>query len=162
LSIEIDDEVYAHLRRLASRIGNSDGGFTLNPTSLVHEAWEKLAKSRVQTVDRTHVVALSARAMRQILVDRARARGSQKRGGDRHRTTLSGLAVETAAIDVLELDQALEQLSELDAVAADVVVLRTFGGLTIEEVAAELECSRRYVNNKWSFGRAFLLSVFES
>ncbi|MCB9680140.1 MAG: RNA polymerase subunit sigma-24 [Alphaproteobacteria bacterium] len=156
MSQDLDADLYAHLRRLAGRLGGGEG--TLNPTSLVHEAWEKLARNDAAWNDRTHFIALSARAMRQILVDRARGRGRAKRGGGRHRTTLSGIADDAAPLDLLALDEALERLGEVDAEAADVLVLRTFGGLTLDEVAVELGRSKRTVSTRWQFGRAFVLS----
>lgn len=155
--LALDDTLYTHLRRLAARVNGEFQG-TLNPTALVHEAWEKLERGNAEWSDRTHFVALSARAMRQILVDHARARHSQKRGGERRRTTLSGLSDTSPSLDLIDLDRAIDDLAKLDAVAADVVVLRSFGGLTIGEVAQELACSARTVSNKWTFGRAFLLA----
>lgn len=154
---ELDPELYARLRRLAARVGDVRGTATVTPTLLVHEAWEKLARSDVQPNDRTHFIALLARAMRQILVDHARARASQKRGGGQHRTTLSGLEGAVVPVDLLAVDEALRALEAVDQAAADVVVLRSFGGLTVPEVADELGCSERTVFTKWSFGRAFVL-----
>lgn len=154
-----DDDIYKHLRSLAGRIHaeRGHGQATLDPTSLLHEAWEKVAKSSSQATSRAHFVAIAARAMRQILTDRARARSAQKRGGDPVRTTLAGLADHALdADDFLALDHAIDELREVDEVAAEIVLLRVYGGATVPEAAERLETSASNVDRKWRFARAFL------
>ncbi len=157
---EMDEAVYAQLKRLAERI-HRERGFgqqTLDATSLLHEAWEKLARSDGEIVSREHFVAVAARAMRQLLIDRARARASQKRGGDPMRTTLSGLGDAPMAHEqILALDGALEQLEQVDPTAAQVVMLRALGGATATEAGEALGVSRSTVDRAWRFGRAFLV-----
>ena len=129
---------------------------SIQPTELLHEAWLKLSRSSSAYADRGHFFSVAARAMRQILVDQARARLADKRGGGGHRTTVAGLAETDRSFDLLELDTSLDRLAEIDAVTAEVVILRTFGGLTVDEVAALLGASARTIARKWRFGRAFL------
>ena len=153
----LSTEAYAHLRTLAGRIHAGHGaGAAIQPTELLHEAWLKLARSSSVYVDRGHFYSVAARAMRQILVDQARARLTDKRGGGAQRTTIAGLAETDRHFDLLELDSSLDRLAEIDAVTAEVVVLRTFGGLTVDEVAEVLGASARTIARKWRFGRAFL------
>lgn len=155
----IDDEIYAHLRALAGRIHRErgHGQHTLDPTSLLHEAWEKVSKSASEATSREHFVAIAAKAMRQILIDRARARAALKRGADPARTTLAGLADDGLdAEDFLALDQAIDDLRAVDEVAAEVVILRAYGGATVTEAATQLDISPSTVDRAWRFGRAFL------
>ena len=110
----LSPEVYAALRELAARYWRRHGaGHTLEPTSLVHEAWLKLADTSAWA-SREHFLAVAARAMRQVLVDRARARGADKRGGGWQRVTLAEVGQPAAAADLLALDEALTALSDLD------------------------------------------------
>ena len=160
-ALPLDEEVYDHLRALAGRIHaeRGQGSVTLQPTALLHEVWEKLSASSSRYNSRAHFVAVAARAMRQILVDRARARATAKRGGGLQQTTLSGVGGGLPrALDVLALDRALKELEALDPQAAEVVLLRTFGGLTVPEVAESLGVSARTVDRTWRFARAFLAS----
>ena len=153
----LDAETYAHLRALAGRVHAGRRQGTLQPTALLHEAWLKVARSNCQFTDREHFLAVAARAMRQILVDRARARMSQKRGGDRHQVTLSGVGDDPhRIIDVLGLDAAMTKLEAVDPVAAKVAVMRTFGGMTAPETAEALGTSLRSVERAWRFARVFL------
>ena len=155
---ELDAELYAHLRALAGRIHAERGSSadTLQPTALLHEAWEKLARSRGTWADRSHFVAVAARAMRQVMIDRARARGALQRNVGR-RTTLSGVGDDPRSeIDVLDLDAALRDLEALDPRSAQVALLRTFGGLSVPEIAAALDLSTRTINEDWRFARAWL------
>ena len=156
---ELTPEVYDHLHNLARRIHQERrGSDTVQPTVLLHEAWEKVSSSKQAFASRAHFMAVAAKAMRQILVDHARARNAQKRGGDavRH-TTLSGVGDDPASlIDVLALDDALSGLEALDADAAQVVVLRAFGGLTVGEVAEVLGRSVRGVERTWRFAVSYL------
>ncbi|MEM7201515.1 MAG: ECF-type sigma factor [Planctomycetota bacterium] len=150
---------YAELRRRAEDyLRRERADHTLQPTALVHEAYAKLAASvRGEFRDRTHFVASSARAMREILVDHARARHAQKRGGDATQVTLHDAATPAAdGVDLLELHDALARLSVLDARKARMVELRFFGGLTIEEIARELGVSHMTVSNDWRMAQAWL------
>ena len=151
-------EVYDVLRALAEQYMRRERSKTLDPTGLVHEAYLKLAGGRGRDyADRVHFLAVAARAMRQILVDRARARGAQRRGGDALRVTLhANVAVDGPSEDVLALHGAIERLEERDPDAAQVVVYRFFGGLTEVEVAAVMDRSERWVRDQWVFARAWL------
>ena len=138
----LDPELYAQLRALASRVRGSRGA-TLQPTALLHEAWMKLERSQTRFESRAHFIAVAAKAMRQILVNRARDRDTAKRGGGARRTTLTGLGESQDTVDLLALDRALDALEEVDPDAARVVLMRAFGGLTLAEVAEVLEVSER-------------------
>lgn len=148
---------YAELRRLAERyLGSADR--TLQPTAVVHEAYLKLAATDPEAwADREHFLAVAARAMRQILVDAARRRLADKRGGDRSRVTLTGLPeAGPDGLDTLSLDEALTRLGALDPRQARVVELRFFGGLTVPEVAQVLDQSTATVERDWRRARAWL------
>ena len=163
-------QVYDELRRLAANyVRRERPGHTLQATALVHEAFLRLSKQKNQPwKNRTHFLAIAALSMRQILVQRARARHAEKRGGENaERITLdeSVLADESLSprsaereggVDVLELDAALEKLAALDAQQAKIVELRYFGGLTVEEVAEALAISPATVKRHWTIARAFL------
>jgi RNA polymerase sigma factor (TIGR02999 family) len=149
--------LYRDLRDIAARqLRREAGNRTLQATALVHEAYVKLAAGGiVPAADRVHFLAMAARAMRQVLVDRARRRRSSKRGGDWIRTTLSGHAgpMELDPLDVLALDRALE---ELEPRQRQVVELRFFAGLEEVEVAEVLGVSDRTVRREWVKARARL------
>ena len=163
-------QVYDELRRLAANyLRQERPGQTLQATALVHEAFLRLSKEKNQPwKDRTHFLAIAALSMRQILVQRARARHAEKRGGENaERITLdessavahgaaAGYGADAHAVDVLELDAALEKLAALDPQQARIVELRYFGGLTVEEVADALEISPATVKRHWTLARAFL------
>src|ERR687892_1359766 len=129
--------VYQELRRLAaSYLRRERPGQTLQPTALVHEAYLRLMKDRPDRwQNRAHFCAIAAHSMRQILIERARARGAQKRGGAQPRVTLDeGLvAGASPSVDLVALNEALERLGAIDAEQARLVELRFFGGLPIEE-----------------------------
>lgn len=130
-------------------------------TALVHEAYLKLAGSaQLAASDRNHLLALSARAMRQVLVDDARARKADKRGGGQEPLTLTARldAGERAAVEVLELDELIQRLHALDERAAQVVELRYFGGYEDTEIAQMLDVTDRTVRRDWRKARAFLLT----
>jgi RNA polymerase sigma factor (TIGR02999 family) len=152
--------IYDALRRLArSQLRRERPDHTLQPTDLVHEAYERLAdQSRVNWRGRTHFFAIGAQVMRRLLIDHARQKAQRKRGGGLQRVTLGGVSA-PAGLDLEELialDRALKKLAALDEREARVVELRCFGGLTAEEIATVLGVSERTVRNDWSFARAWL------
>jgi RNA polymerase sigma factor (TIGR02999 family) len=154
------EAAYAELRRLArGQLRRLRPGQTLTTTSLVHEAFVKLVRGPVEAMDRVHFFSLAARAMRQILVDYARQRGAQKRGGPLRPATLEegALAVETLAEEILAIDRALDKLRSLDERLAQVVEYRFFGGMTDEEVAGAMGVTARTVRRDWQKARAFLV-----
>ncbi len=152
--------VYRELRAIAgAHLRRARRPDDLHPTSLVHEVYAKLLGHRGAEVhDREHFFALAARAMRQLCVDHARARRSQKRGGDRSEVTLDEALARAAEmnVDVIDLDAALSELAELDPRGARVVELRFFGGLEMEEIATALDVSLATVERDWRASRAWL------
>ena len=153
--------VYKELRRLAAGyLRREKPGQTLQPTALVHEAYMRLMKDRPDRwQNRAHFCAIAAHSMRQILIERARARGAAKRGGVRHRVTLDDAlaAGEDRSIDLLALDEALERLAAIDPEQARLVELRFFGGLTVEETAEAMDISPATVKRHWTIAKAWLL-----
>lgn len=151
--------VYAELRRLAGAYFERQApSHTLQPTALVHEAYMRLVVDRDSGWNgRDHFFAVAAMAMRQILVDHARRRKADKRGGDWERVTLdAAVAPAGTELDLVDLDAALARLAEHDPRQARVVTLRFFGGLSNEGVAEVLGISRATVANDWRFARAWL------
>lgn len=152
--------VYDELRALAEvYMRRERRGHTLSPTALVHEAYLKLIdQSRVQWQSRAHFLAIAAQSIRRILLDHARARGRGKRGGGMERVSLSAAEPGTPQqdLDLLALDEALERLAEHAPVDAQVVEMRFFGGLTIDEIAEVLEMNERTVRRRWNFAKAWL------
>jgi len=153
--------VYAELRRLAAHyLRGERPGQTLQPTALVHEAYMRLLKDRPERwQNRAHFCAIAAHAMRQILIERARARDALKRGGGQPRVTFDeGLQAAAAErpVDLIALDAALTRLAELDAGQARIVELRYFGGLSIEETADAMGISPATVKRHWAVARAWL------
>jgi RNA polymerase sigma factor (TIGR02999 family) len=152
--------VYAHLRKLAeSRLKRERGDHTLQPTALVNEVYLKFDRQNGLDIQgRTHFLALSATAMRQVLVDHARQRNAIKRGGEALMVTLdeSSIMDDGRAQDMLDLHRALEKLAELDPQEARIVEMRFFAGLTEVEIARELDISERTVRNQWSHAKAWL------
>lgn len=152
--------VYDELRRLAGyQVRDGSGPATLQATGLVHEAYLKLVGSAgVDAESRAHFISIAGRAMRQVLVDRARAKGAQKRGGDQAATTLhdGDLAVDVDPDDMLTLDQAIQ---ELDPRQRQIVEARFFGGLEETEIAALLGVSERTVRREWVKARAWLFKA---
>jgi len=154
--------VYPALRAMAQReIGSAGGRVTIRATELAHEAYLRLLEQRGDWQDRAHFLAISARVIRRVLIDLIRERGAQKRGSE-----FEIVAIDPDAdhlhprtddvLDLLVLDQALTKLAERDAIAAQVVELRYFSGLTNEEVAKVLEIGVATVVRHWQFGRAYL------
>jgi RNA polymerase sigma factor (TIGR02999 family) len=152
--------VHEELRRLARRqMAGERPGHTLQPTALVHEAYVRLVNlKRMQWQNRAHFLAMAARLMRRILVDFARSRGYQKRGGDAKRVSFT-LALEVAEdqpTDVVALNEALEALAAVDERKSRVVECRFFGGLSVEETAEALNISRETVKRDWTFAKMWL------
>jgi RNA polymerase sigma factor (TIGR02999 family) len=152
--------VYTELKGLARSFMASERPGTLQTTALVHEAYLRIAGARGDGWSgRAHFFGAAAEAMRRILVERARARGRLKRGGDRRRLDLDrlDLAGEEGADDVLAVDEAVSKLAREDPRAAEVVRLRFFAGLDVPEIAAVLGVAARTVKREWVFARAWLL-----
>jgi RNA polymerase sigma factor (TIGR02999 family) len=148
--------VYDELRRLAAqKLAQEQPGQTLDATALVHEAYLRLVGDQ-QFANRCHFFAAAAEAMRRILIDRARARRSKKRGGDGRRVTLDAVAAPDLDDRLLALDEALTQLAGVDPLAARVVEMHHFTGMTHEQVAAALNLSVYLARQKWTFARAWL------
>ncbi len=152
--------VYDEMRRLAARyLRREQPGQTLQATALVHEVYMRLLQdSHLSWQNRAHFFGIAARSMRQILVERARARRAAKRGGGRVRVTLDPglLAAAAQSFDLEALDEALTRLAALDADLARVVEVRFFGGLSIEEAAEALNVSPATVKRRWSLAKAWL------
>ena len=155
--------VYDELKR-AARLQLRRMQDNFETTALVHEAYLKLGGAQLAAQDRNHLLALSARAMRQVLVDDARARKADKRGGGQDALTLGAadVAGEAAAVEVLKLDELLQSLHRLDERAAQIVELRYFGGYEEAEIADMLEISCRTVRRDWRKARAFLLAELQA
>jgi RNA polymerase sigma factor (TIGR02999 family) len=152
--------VYGELKRLARRhLARERSNHSLQSGALVNELYIQLADlSNTQWENRARFFAMCARMMRQVLVDHARARQSQKRGGDRVRITLDDIAgvSEPKGIDLIALDDALKQLAAMHPRKSAVVEMRFFGGLSIEEIAETLGVSRLTVIRDWNFSQAWL------
>jgi RNA polymerase sigma factor (TIGR02999 family) len=159
--------VYDELRKLAAqKLAHEKPGITLQATALVHEAYLRLVNqpedSRWQ--GRGHFFSAAAEAMRRILVDEARRRGRQKRGGGLAREELieSQLAISDRGDDLLALDEGLELLTAADPQACELVKLRYFAGLTLDEAAEALGISPRKADSLWAYARAWLRERLES
>lgn len=160
--------VYDELRGLADRfLRRERRDHTLQPTALVHEAYLRLVhQDRVQWQGRAHFYAVAAQAMRRILINHARARDANKRGGERERVTLcdgnlppsdhDSIRSFSEPVDLLALNDALHRLERMDERQCRVVELRFFGGLTVEEAAEALGISQRLVKLDWKMARAWL------
>jgi len=157
--------VQAELHRIARRCMHGErAGHSLQATALVNEAYLRLVDAqRVRWQDRSHFLAMSARLMRRVLVDHARARGYQKRGGAAVRVTLVEAigGSDERPHDLVALDEALNALAKLDLRKSRVVELRFFGGLTAEETAHELGVSSDTVLRDWKLAKAWLLRELE-
>jgi RNA polymerase sigma-70 factor, ECF subfamily len=152
--------VYDELRKIAGRyLRKERSGHTLQPTALVHEAYMKLIDiSDINWQDRAHFFAVSANVMRRILVDHARAKLADKRGGESERIALED-AVSLSNepnIDLIAVDEALKELAQFDEQQSRIVELRFFGGLTIEETAHVAGISAATVKREWSMAKAWL------
>jgi RNA polymerase sigma factor (TIGR02999 family) len=157
--------VYDELRRIAGAyMGRERSNHTLQPTALVHEAYLRLAaQDRVIWKSREHFIGVAATIMRRILVDYARAHKRDKRGGGNYRLSLTeaGRFAAGECIDLESLDEALNKLADLYPQKSEVVELRVFGGLTVEETARVMGISDRTVKRDWRFARAWLLNEME-
>ena len=157
--------VEAELRRLArGYMGRERKEHTLQTTALVNEAFLRLTDARqIRWQDRGHFLGISARLMRRVLVDHARARGYLKRGGGAERVTLhEGLVTSPdPALDLVALDRALEALAAVDARKSQIVELRFFGGLSVEETAEVLHVSPDTVKRDWRLAKLLLLRELE-
>ena len=153
--------VHAELRRIARRhMAHERPGHSLQATALVNEAYLRLVDVRqMKWHDRAHFFAMSARLMRRILVDFARSRGYQKRGGGAQKVSFDeGLIVSNErGHDLIALDDALRALAQVDPRKGTVVEMRFFGGLTVEETAEALEVSPETVMRDWKLAKAWLL-----
>jgi RNA polymerase sigma-70 factor, ECF subfamily len=158
--------VYDDLRRLAAGyMGRETPGHSLQPTALVHEAYVRLVdQRRVQWRNRAHFFGVAASMMRRILVDYARKRRADKRGGAAERVTLTEdvAAAEQNDLDVLTLHESLERLAAFDPQQERIVELRYFGGLTIEETAEVLHVSPDTVKREWRLAKLWLLRQVEA
>jgi RNA polymerase sigma factor (TIGR02999 family) len=152
--------LYSELHRLAEQqMAAEPAGQTLQPTALIHEAYLRLfCDQDLDCESRQHFLAVAAKVMRQIRVDAARRKKRLKRGGDGCREDLEQHepSFQEDPIEVLAINEALEKLQERDASKAQIVELRYFAGLSIDECAAMLEVSPRTIDNEWRFARAWL------
>jgi RNA polymerase sigma factor (TIGR02999 family) len=152
---------YEELRRLAASVKRSDPSCTLNPTALVNEAWLKLAKSPgIHAISCMHFKRIAARAMRQLLIEAARRRNARKRGGEGEAVLVSfdeQLDGGTSCSkDLLALDNALEELAQIEPRQASIVESRFFGGLEMQEIASLLGLSESTVLRDWRAAKAWL------
>ena len=159
--------VYDELRKLAAqKLAHENPGQTLQATALVHEAYVRLIDAKqAQTWDgRGHFFAAAAEAMRRILVDKARSKAADKRGGHGKRLDLDQLTLASAepSADLLALDEALTQLEQHDAAAAQLVKLRFFAGLTHQDAADALGITRRAADRLWALARAWLFQQLDT
>ena len=152
--------VYQELRRLAGlKMSQEPPGQTLQATALVHEAYIRLVGAENQNwSSRGHFFAAAAESMRRILIENARRKQRRKHGGGQQRVELddADVAIEGPLTDIIALDEALAKLAEEDRIKADLVKLRYFAGLTIEQAAKILEISRATAERYWSYARAWL------
>ena len=154
--------VYEELRRQAARyLRRERPDHTLQTTALIHEAYLKLIDQRdVEWESRTHFYAIAAQAMRRILVDYAKTRHREKRGGDDIKLPLEEamlVATKEKSVDLTALDEALDKLAERDAQQARIVELRYFSGLSLDETAEAMHISRATVARDWQMAKAWLL-----
>ena len=160
LEPNVAERVYDELRRVAhDYLRHERADHTLEATALVHEAFVKLSAHDERWKNSIHYQAVAARAMRQILVDHAKRRNAKKRGGAHLRLTIQdhpAAAGSVSEVDLLELEEAIEELSRFDARKGRVVELRYFGGLTAVQIADILNVSPNTVREDWYFSRVWL------
>ena len=159
--------VYDELKRLAqSRLEHERPDHTLQATALVHEAYIKMIdQTRVEWQNRSHFFAIAAQAIRRILVDYARHRGRQKRGGGAKKLSIDdimNLPDQAPSTDLVALDEAIARLAQDDPDKAKVVEMRFFGGLTTDETAAVMGVSSRTIERHWEYSRAWLYRALTS
>jgi RNA polymerase sigma factor (TIGR02999 family) len=155
------DVLYRELRRLAEAAMRAErADHTLQPTALVHEAFLRLSSDQGRFQNRAHFFGVAASAMRRVLVDHARGRNAQKRGGGATLVRVEDLddlpQPVSEDVDLVVLDDALSRLTALDARQGQIVELRFFGGLSVEETAAVVGVSERTVKREWQLSRAWL------
>src|SRR5437764_182691 len=151
--------VYDELRKLARHKMQSEReGHTLQHTALVHEVYLKLVQTDMSFIDRAHFFATAARAMRQILVDHARTKNRDKRGGEFEKVSLDEAVAGAAAppVDILDLDRALQRLAELDPRQSEILELHYFGGMTHEEMAAVTGVSPTTIDRELRLAKAWI------
>jgi len=151
--------VYDQLRRIAQREMNTErSGHTLQATALVHEAYLKLAGAGLSWKSKSHFYRAAAESMRRILVDHARSRGREKRGGDRKRVAMSlaDLVTNSSPAEFLAVDEAIRRFREAEPRAGSVAQLRLYAGLNIAETAEALGIPQRTVERDWSYARTWL------
>jgi RNA polymerase sigma factor (TIGR02999 family) len=154
--------VYEELRRLARAfLARERPNHTLQATALVHEAYLRLIDQRqVDWMNRAQFVGVAAVMMRRVLVNHARGRAADKRGGDAERVSLSLVHIgEAVPVDLIALHEALDTLAAIDARKSRIVELKFFGGLTTAEIAEVMELSPATIEREWSFSRAWLYDV---
>ena len=155
--------VYQELRRLAAaKLANEQPGQTLEATGLVHEAWLKLADSEVDWNDKAHFIRTAATAMRQILVDRARAKLASKRGGEYARAELRDFTAPFPDEELLHLDEALTRFALIKPDHAKLLELRCFAGMSNDEAAASLNISQATGTRMMNYAKAWLKVEMES
>lgn len=153
--------IYTDLRRRASAyLRGERPGHTLQTTGLAHEAFIKLiGKQDIEWADRNHFFAIAAQSMRRILVDHSRTKHREKRGGEQETLPLDearNIRTDASGIDLVALDEALADLAKFDQRQAQIVELKYFGGMTLDETAEILEISRETVKRDWQIARAWL------
>lgn len=155
--------VYQELRRLAAaKLANEQPGQTLEATGLVHEAWLKLADSSIDWNDKAHFIRTASTAMRQILVDRARAKLTAKRGGDHNRAEFSDFRAPLPDAELLGLDEALTRFALIKPDHAKLVELRYFAGMNNDEASASLNISQATGTRMMNYAKAWLKVEMES
>lgn len=163
VSSELLPLVYDELRALAARgLASEREGQTLQATALVHEAWLRLSgEEEMQWNDRAHFFRAAAQAMRRILVDRARAKASLKRGESKELLDIHDLDIEGPSVDerVLLVDEMMDKMEERDPDSARVITLKFFGGLTNKEIAEMDGVTERTIERQWAYARAKLLQM---
>ena len=157
--------IYDELKKIANaKLEKERDDITFTETALVHEVYMKMVdQTKIEAKDKNHFMAISARCMRQILVDHARKKKAEKRGGDKKDVTYIDelLKVRHEAQELIDLDQKLEKLSNLDQRLADVVVLHFFGQMTVSATANALDISERTVKRDWAKARGWLYKELE-
>ncbi|MGH7179981.1 MAG: ECF-type sigma factor [Tepidisphaeraceae bacterium] len=158
-------QVYDQLRAIArNRLAHESPGHTLQATALVHEAWLKLQQhASILNKDKSQFVLIAAEAMRRVLIDHARTRGRIKRGGAVKRlpTDVAELAEDQDPEQIVALDEAICRLEQEDAQAAQVLKLRFFAGLSVEETSQSMGISERTVKRDWQYARAWLFRALQ-